>query len=570
MQFLCCSKIIIFVFLDNSSDCVSKGRRSKHSKIPHFMHTQSTESSTDIGLRLDASEQAPYCGEHSSSKNRLLANFQDSQAARSVQEAKRVKTNLDQGGKLESLESCLPFWWKTELGGKHLPDIWPHCNSKMLYHLDAAACEELSNWWDQRNDLKGDGLRKFPKNGVAQLERYFSSSHGSVRQAIMAWRRNRDGHGEQRCSESFDSKVVHLYPEGGGEVRQTRHLVKDHCNSRDVDSKASGAVFSSKEGQSPIFKNDQETYRRALRANEKFEEHPCEQSISSQNTLAVSVAIVSESMNLNAEGTGLIVFSPCKDASRSDLKTIDAIICNKNKSNDESEDLGCALPSQTLSVATTSKVDGQKLETSSCSEGTNGINAFWQPEKLNRERLASETTSSSEGCSVKHMASVESECVGDTACEEGATSIFVVIDLALPVTIGALSVHLAIKSAWLSYLHELHESTESCWVAPVGFGTHCLHLETIIRLKDKILNRFLHDIDRRNIMKVIESCLRDAQCFITVAESLIVEVEMMQGDYYKSFMSDSELSTSESIVWLDEDDLSESAEPLLSLTTGEN
>jgi hypothetical protein len=92
------------------------------------------------------------------------------------------------------LENRLPSWWKTELRGKCLPDIWPYNDGKMLYlRLGAEACEELSNWWDQRNERNRNGLPKFPKNCVAQLEHYFSSSHGSVRQVIMAWRRDHRG-----------------------------------------------------------------------------------------------------------------------------------------------------------------------------------------------------------------------------------------------------------------------------------------------------------------------------------------------------------------------------------------
>ncbi len=68
-------------------------------------------------------------------------------------------------------------------------------------------------------------------------------------------------------------------------------------------------------------------------------------------------------------------------------------------------------------------------------------------------------------------------------------------------------------------------------------------------------------------MNAIRLCLQDSQHSFAVDECLRVEVEMVHGEYNRSIMSDAGgLST---VVWLDEDDPNESAEPSWSPVTGE-
>jgi hypothetical protein len=281
----------------------------------------------------------------------------------------------------------LPCWWKTELRGKHLPDFWPHNDGKGLYRLlGTEACEELSNWWDQRNERKRNGRPKFPKDCVSQLECYFSSSHGSVRQVIMAWRRDRDA---QRI-RSFDGKVL-LWRERVEEHSSVENSRRDSCNQTKVEAVAASGVFSSKGGAPrPITDADEsEKDWRTLSTKDVFEEGSCEKSImlGSESKHAYAAGVVSETMSMDEETkvTGPVDFTPSKNTCRLDLKMMNGT--NQRKSNDEvafSEDYSYVQQMLPV-VGTILAVAGQDI--SVCGECTSGVNTIGEPESLATQDL---------------------------------------------------------------------------------------------------------------------------------------------------------------------------------------
>ena len=136
--------------------------------------------------------------------------------------------------------TCIPCWWKTIFGGKHLPDYWPHTDGKLYDHLTCEACEELSSWWEERKARSAGANLKYPRNCVLQLEKYFGGAHGCVRQMLIAWWRDRDGQGKlgsskkaklQAWRERINSGVQHSHHNevASGEQINSQFSADDPC-----------------------------------------------------------------------------------------------------------------------------------------------------------------------------------------------------------------------------------------------------------------------------------------------------------------------------------------------------